>query len=109
MALGALFLKVAPCNCGIAVSESSFLASIFLDVAACAHLGTYPLVHVDGVLAGDNVLDGGARGLAGRLLGLGRHGCKEISWSVMRHELEDAVRLMQGVVGKMGELFVEKK
>jgi len=36
---------------------------------------TYALVHVDGVLAGDNVRNGGALRLAGRLLGLGRHFC----------------------------------
>lgn len=35
---------------------------------------TYPLVHVDGVLAGDNVLEGGPGGLAS-LLG-GRHFCR---------------------------------
>ena len=45
---------------------------------------TYPLVHVNGVLAGDNVLDGGARGLAGRLLGLGRHGCVKRLLSVLK-------------------------
>ena len=32
-------------------------------------------MHVDGVLAGDNVLDGAALGLAAGLLGLGRHLC----------------------------------
>ena len=36
---------------------------------------TNPLVHVDGVLAGDNVRNGGTLGLAGLLLGLGRHLC----------------------------------
>lgn len=38
---------------------------------------TYSLVHVDGVLAGDNVGNGGALRLARRLLsgGLGRHFC----------------------------------
>lgn len=38
--------------------------------------GTYALVHVDGVLASDNILDGAALGLAASLLsGLGRHLC----------------------------------
>lgn len=39
---------------------------------------TYPLVHVDGVLAGDNVRNGGALRLAGRLLSLGRHFCGRV-------------------------------
>ena len=44
---------------------------------------TYPLVHVDGVLASDNVRNGGTLSLAGRLLSLGsRHGWMKLSVSI---------------------------
>lgn len=58
--------------------------------------GTNPLVHVDGVLAGDNVRNGGA---LLRLLSLrGRHGGMRAGGMLVGRELE---------VGWMGEALVE--
>jgi hypothetical protein len=61
---------------GDTVQLQQTLASIFPDEqhrCLVDSSSTYPLVHVNGVLAGDDIRDGGALGLAGRLLSLGRH------------------------------------
>lgn len=78
IALGARFLKVAPCNFfNLQVSILSFqkpgLPNSWCFLPECSN--TYSLVEVDGVLAGDNVGNGRALGLARRLLGFCRHGC----------------------------------
>lgn len=84
MAFGALFLKETPWSCehnrqhlsSEHILNPSTLGSFWLDHASSpAPLDcTYSLVEVDGVLARDNVGDGGAGGLAS-LLGR-RHFCR---------------------------------
>lgn len=72
MARGALFLKETPCNFSSSVSYTEFLCPSPGTSAPYRAERTYPLVHMDGVLAGDNVRDGGALRLAGRILSLRR-------------------------------------
>lgn len=82
MARGARFLKVTPCSCSH-VRQHSFevplIKALIRNILSRLILrggksGTYPLVHVNGVLASDHVGDGRTALLAG-LLG-GRHFCK---------------------------------
>ena len=47
--------------------------SALLFTFPSSQVPTYSLVKVDGVLACDNISDRGSGGLAGGLLGLGRH------------------------------------
>lgn len=72
MARGALFLKVTPCSCSKPLRQhlvpNNRLLVEFRSVSVVDFGRTYPLVHVDGVLAGDHVLDGGPASLL-----VGRH------------------------------------
>lgn len=70
MARGALFLKVTPCNFSNTVSQTLFQNRYLSSVTS--YRQTYSLVEVDGVLASDDIRNGGALGLAGGLLS-GRH------------------------------------